>query len=295
MSGPRVSSFSLPLVNPVRYAGVVSSVTSTNISDSKAAWSDNQFNGTNGSYYVEFQSGAMADLLKTDRTTRSLTFPSGVPTLPTVGSAYRVRKHFTVADIFGNTNQSGLTPGSNPSQADNVLVHVPQTQETLTIFYSNVPNFTGWFFDNYTPAGNYVIYPEQGLFVRSRSQRNVTVYLKGTSKSSTSVSPIFPGYNLMGTLSSKKSRRLSDLNFFTGNSATGVASASNPNLGDVIILLNADTTTITYFYSNFPGFEGWYDSGFRAAGNDTLPAGAAFFLFRRDPRIFFWANPTDGQ
>jgi hypothetical protein len=63
----------------------------------------------------------------------------------------------------------------------------------------------------------------------------------------------------------------------------------------VIILLNADTTTITYFYSNFPGFEGWYDSGFRAAGNDTLPAGAAFFLFRRDPRIFFWANPTDGQ
>src|ERR1051325_9463647 len=57
VSGPRVSSFSLPLVNPVRYAGVVSSVTSTNISDSKAAWSDNQFNGTNGSYYVEFQSG----------------------------------------------------------------------------------------------------------------------------------------------------------------------------------------------------------------------------------------------
>ena len=295
VTGARVSSFSLRLVNPVRYAGVVTSVNATNISDSKATWTDSQFNGTNGSYYVEFQNGARADLVRTDRASKSLSFPSGVPSLPTVGSGYRVRKHFTVADVFGSTNQAGLTPGANPSQADNVLIHIPQTQETLTIFYSNVPNFTGWYFDDYSPAGKFVIYPEQGVFVRSRSQRNLTVYLKGAAKSSLSVTPVYPGYNLMGTLSAKKSRRLSDLNLYTGNSATGVSSASNPNIGDVVILLNPDSTTTTYFYSNFPGFEGWYDSGFRAAAADTLPAGSAFFLYRRDPRVFFWANPTDGQ
>src|SRR6185295_7663130 len=172
VNGSRVSSFSLQMVNPVRYAGLVSSVTATTISDSKASWTDNQFNGTNGSYYIEFASGAMADVVRTDRASKTLTFPSGVPSLPAVGGAYRVRKHFTVGNIFGNNNQAGLSAGSNADQADNVLVYVPQTQETLTIFYSNVPGFAGWFFDNYSPAADYVIYPEQGLFVRTKAQRN---------------------------------------------------------------------------------------------------------------------------
>jgi hypothetical protein len=187
-------------------------------------------------------------------------------------------------------------PASNPSQGDNILLHIPQTQETLTIFYSNVPNFSGWYFEDYTPAGNHVVYPEQGILVRSRSTRNLTVYAKGTAKSSTSVTPILTGYNLLGTLSSKKSRRLSELNLYTGNSATGAASASNPSSGDVVILLNADIPATTYFYSNFPGFEGWYDSAFTSAANATIPAGAAFFFYRRDPRgLFFWSIPNDGQ
>src|SRR5437868_5915572 len=63
--GSRISSFSLQLVNPVLYGGAVTTVSPTNISDSKAVWTDNQYNGTNGSFYLEFISGVTADIVKT--------------------------------------------------------------------------------------------------------------------------------------------------------------------------------------------------------------------------------------
>ena len=291
-SGFRLTAFSLQLVKPVVYAGAVSSLTGLNLVDANAVWAEEQFNGTNGVHYVEFDSGIMADVVRTAGAVKTLVLAGTLPVAPVVGSGYRIHKHFTIADVFGKNNEAGLTPGSNGNEADNVILHVAQTQETLTLFYSNFPNFTGWYQDDYSPAGNLVVYPEQGLMVRSKSARDTTLLLHGLARKTPTVVPVFVGYNLVGTLNAVGSRKLSELNLYTGNPNTGLAAGSNPAAADNLVLINPDSTTVTYFYSNFQGFEGWFDSAFRSASNVSIAAGAAFYIQRKQPRgLFFWTLP----
>ena len=291
-SGSRLNAFGLQVVNPVVYAGGVGSVTGLNLVDGSAVWAEGQFNGTNGVHYVEFDSGIMADVVRTAGSLKTLVLAGALPVAPAVGSGYRIRKHFTIASIFGKSNEAGLTPGSNANEADNVILHVPQTQETLTLFYSNFPNFTGWFQDDYSPAGDLVVYPEQGLMIRSKSARNTTLLLDGLAKRTLTVVPVFGGYNLVGTLNAVGSRKLSELNLYTGNPSTGLAAGPNPAEADNLVLINPDSTTATYFYSNFQGFEGWFDSAFKTAANVSVAAGAAFYIHRKQPRaLFYWTLP----
>ena len=293
-SAPRVSYFALQMITPARYAGTVTAFAPGRMSDANAVWIQNQFNGSNGLFYVEFDSGAMADITSTDASTKTLSFAGNLPSPIAAGNAYRIRRHFTLADLFGANNDAGLLPGQNAAQADNVLLHMPQTQQTHTIFYSSVPGFTGWYFDNYVPAGATAIYPEQGVMVRRKGPQNLTLYLNGPTKEGTTMAPIFSGFNLVGTLKSKKALKLSELNLYTGNPSTGMAGASNPSSGDNLIMIRPDSTTTTFFYSNFPGFEGWYDSSFSASGNVVIQAGTSFFVHRKSPNgLFFWNILTE--
>jgi len=295
-SAPRISYFALPMISPVLYAGTVTaaSFAPASMNDANAVWIQNQFSGSNGLFYLEFVSGAMADITSTDASNKTMTLASYPPSPIAPGSAYRIRKHFTLSDLFGASNSAGLLPGQNAAQADNILLHIPQTQETHTIFYSSVPGFNGWYFDNYQPAGATAIYPEQGVMVRRKGPQNLTVYVNGATKQGTTMAPIFSGFNLVGTMKSKKALKLSESSLYTGNPSTGLAAASNPSSGDNLIMINPDLTTTTFFYSNFPGFEGWYDSSFSFSGNAVIQPGTSFFIHRKSTLgLFFWNIPSE--
>jgi len=292
--GSRVTMFSLPGVTPVAAAGRLTAVATTTIQDANANWTTGKFNGNNGAYYIEFDSGFRMDIVGTDAATKTLTV-SGVQTsMVAPGMRYRIRRHLTVADIFGRNDEAGLTPAANSADGDNILIHVPQTQQLLTIFYSNVPGFAGWYFDNYTPAANLVVSPEAGLMVRNKSSRALTMYFNGAAKEVSTLSPIYPGYNLIGTLKAQHGISLSQLGLFTGDPNTGLASGQNPSAADNLILLNADGSTRTFFYSDYPGFDGWYDTGFLPSANAIIPPGSAFFVQRKTPRsAFYWLIPGE--
>src|SRR4051794_18722711 len=49
-AGTRLSTFSLRMVRPVCYPGTVSTLGTAALSDSGATWTNNQFNGANGSF-----------------------------------------------------------------------------------------------------------------------------------------------------------------------------------------------------------------------------------------------------
>jgi hypothetical protein len=293
-AGATVSYFSLSKLNPVECSGVVTSIGASSFADANATWTQNQFNGANGAYFVEFDSGTMVDVLLTDATTKTLTIPGSLPSDIAVGNTYRIRRHTTLSDIFGANNEAGLLPGPNSAQADNVLLHMPETQQTLTFFFSNVPGFTGWYRDNYSPANNVVVYPEQGLMLRRRAGPDVVLFQAGTSKEGVARVPVFPGFNLVGTLKGERGLTLSDLNLVTGDPSTGLAASSNPSTADNLLIVRPDSSTRTYFYSNFSGFEGWYDASYSPSGNVIIPAGSAFFINRKSPgTLFQWQIPAE--
>lgn len=294
-AGTRLSTFSMRMVRPVCYPGMVSSLATAALSDSGATWTNNQFNAAAGSFYVEFDSGVMADIVNTDGTGKRLVFTDNLPPSVTVGSKYRVRKHLTLASIFGASNEGGLLAGQNLAQADNILLYIPQTQQSRAFFYSSVPGYSGWYRDDYTPAADTVVYPEQGLMVQRKADTSRTLYWAGAAKKGPSVVPVFPGFNLIGVLHARAKIPLPNLNLVTGDTATGLAAGNNASSADALLLMNTDGSTASYFYSNIPGYTGWYSGdNYTAATNTVVAPGTAFFLNRKAPRgLFYWTIPAE--
>lgn len=293
-TGPKLSYLSMPLVRPVLYSGKITSLGTGSITDTNATWIQSQFNGTNGLHYVEFDSGVTADITQTQAATDTLVHAGTLTGLITVGNSFRVRRHATLSDIFGQNNEAGLLAGANSAVADNVLVHDPTTQVTMTFFYSSVSGFTGWYRDNFTPASTLAVYPEQGLMVRRRASGNLSVYLNGAAKEGPTRVPVYAGYNLVGTLKGTKNMMLSELNLYTGNAATGIQAGSSLTTADNLMVVRPDSTTISYFYSNLSGNVGWYDASYSSASNAIVSAGSAFFINRKSSSgLFHWYIPAE--
>src|SRR6266487_4303356 len=69
---PRMNFFGVSTVNPAAYAGKATAAGTGSIADANATWKQDQFNGTNGYYYVELASGLTADVVRTDAGTKTL-------------------------------------------------------------------------------------------------------------------------------------------------------------------------------------------------------------------------------
>ena len=292
-SGSRETFFSLPLVQPVAYAGTVTAKESDTITDANAHWTNDQFNGANGSFYVEFDSGLVADITDTDGTAQTLRFPGDLQSVMTVGDSFRIRKHTTISDVFGPNNEAGLVASDNPAEAENVILYMAETQTRQTFFYYNVPGYQGWNRSDYTPAGNVVIHPEQGIMVARKTPGDLVIYSRGARPAGPALAPIVPGFNLVGTLKSAASLSFAELNIYTGNPTTGVYAADNPAQADNLILVGPADAGI-YWYCNVLNYEGWYDTEYHPANTVMIPPGSAFFVKRKAPHgAFNWIIPAE--
>jgi hypothetical protein len=297
-SGSKLTSFVQCMVTPVESAGTITSLSGATLTDTSAAWSNDQF-GTNGTpAYVEFDNGSMVDIANTVAGSSSLLLAGSLSGIASVGDAYRVRAHFTVATLFGTNNETGLLAGPNPSKADNILLILPKSRQNLELFYYSNPSFTTWQgwvrADTFAPDPNEVVYPAQGLMVRRIVPNAASLFLCGAIKTGVAVVPIQPGYNVLGTLKSLNSVPLSNLNLYTGSSSTGVIGGLNPSASDNLLLVNPDGSVTTYFYYLSPGvFEGWVNAkGDTPSDNVPIPPGGAFLINRQNPGAFSWTIPA---
>ncbi len=294
--GVKDTLFSQRLITPLGYAGTISQLGVGTLSDTNAGWTNNQFNGTNGAFYVELTNGWMVDITNTDAGSQTLGLAGDVRAVIAAGTPYVVRKHFTVGSLFGPTNQTGLAAGLNPSGADNIFLVIPQTQQTMTIFYySGGAGTQGWYRADYSPAGDQVVYPEQGLMVRRKTSGDLLMSLAGPVKTRQTIAPVSPGYNLLGTLEAVTNLTLGQLNLYTGDPTTGVASGLNPSSGDNLLLVQPGGAMATYFYyKDSAGNQGWLDAAYNSAQSVPVPAGSAFFLERKPPySAFNWIIPAE--
>jgi hypothetical protein len=287
--------FSQRMVRPILFAGVVAGVTPNKLVVNNML-PGNQW-GTSGlASYVEFDNGGMVDIADASSTTVALT--SDASGLGSVGSAYRVRSHFTVNSLFGTSNAAGLLGGPNPARADNILL-MTETGGTLSIFWYSNPSFTTWQgwvrADTFTPAGEVVVHPEEGVMVKRIAATDANLYLCGPVKNGVTLAPIQHGYSLLGTLKSLASVPLSALNLYSGDPATGFASGLNPSLGDNLLVVNPNGSVTTYFYyfqENL--YSGWVNANGMTLANDVLiPPGSAFFINRQAAGGFYWTIPQE--
>jgi hypothetical protein len=293
-SGSKTTVFSQRMVSPIQYAGTVSSIQTTSLTDTNANWVVGQF-GTNGTQaYVEFNNGWMADIAKSTTST-TLALAGNLTGVVSVGDSYRIRAHFTIASLFGTNNETGLMSGGNTAQADNIMLLVPQTQQSLTIFYYDDGISHGWLTADYNSAANLVVYPEQGLLVRRVASGDRSLYVCGTTKTGVTVAPVEPGYNLVGTLKNLTNLTLGALNIYTGDPTTGLASGGNTAGSDTLLVVQADGTTSTYFYyKDTSGNQGWLDANYNPSGNVLINAGTAFFVHRLTSNgPFNWTIPAE--
>ena len=291
----RRTFFSAQCVCPSAYAGKVSSVQGNVIIDLNARWANNQFNGANGLYYVEFDSGLLADIQDTVAANHSLVLVGNLEDVVRPEDAYRVRRHMTLADMFGHTNEIGFLAATNSDDADNVTIHVPELQETQTFYYRNEPGSEGWFRADEAPASNTVVFPEQGLILRRKGAGRITFFQHGAVKRGRFLVPILEGTNLVGTVKLRKNFKLAELNLYTGDPTTGFVAADNLEDADNIVVVNpVKGTAKTYFYStNYLGRAGWFDEKYRSASRAVVPAGSAFYVLRKSSHgMFHWSVPT---
>jgi hypothetical protein len=293
-SGAKLSLFSLQSVRPVECAGTLTAFGTQTVTDANAGWLDDQFNGANGSFYIEFDNGMMMDITATTGASKTLTLAAALPAGISVGEAYRIRAHCTVASVFGAGNEAGLQSGLNPTSADNVLLYIPKTQQTMTIFfYDDGLGGRGWLRADYSLAANQVIYPQQGIMVRRKTAGTVFVFQSGREKEGPRLLAIQPGYNLVGTLEAGTNIKLSELNLYTGDSQTGLSCGLNPTVCDNLLVVQPNGSTATYFYFNdLAGGEGWLDASYALANDTTIAAGSAFLIRRKPPGgAFNWSIP----
>lgn len=309
---PAYTFVSFPFVKSDSYSGIIGSISSAVLTVSSPAWTVDQFNSNNQKFYIEITSGSasgkMSDVV--DTSTDSVTAADNLASIGALaGDKFAIREHMYVKDVFGTTNQAGLLADGTgePNLADNILIMTPETQLITSIFYSTYPGYVGWMNSgSWEDASSVVIYPENGFYLLRRGTTNVNFVVTGTLKLGQTGIAISQGYTPCAVISPfvasdpapiSQMLTLGNSQLYTGNASTGIAPCSDdsPADNDQILVVNPATQIMTaYFYSTYPGYEGWRDTGnWDDATNVVMPSGSMFFVIRRPGNAPF--NWTQSQ
>jgi uncharacterized protein (TIGR02597 family) len=300
-ANPSLSFKGLGLTRAVEYQGSAEAVGTNTLTDNEATWTENQFNGANGSYFVEIFSGPGAgttyDISATSAANKRITLAQNLAAGVTAPVTFKIRKHWTIASIFGAANESGLASGDEASVADQILRFDLGTYSTY--YYQVAPpaaGGTGWRNANnaFADAGSTVIYPDEGVIIRRTLAAPVNIILLGAVKTGQSSIPIVQGINILGNTYAAPITLQSSM-LFTGNSTTGLVSGDEASTSDQVLLWNGTGYT-TYYYQTAPpaaGGTGWRNSNdvFTNAGATPIPVGSALIVKRANGLAFDWKVP----
>lgn len=290
-----LSFLGLGLTRPVEYQGAAESFGTNSLVDNDATWTDNQFNGAAGAYFVEIVSGIAAgttyDIATTTAATKTITTSQNLAAGVAVGVSFKIRKHWTIASVFGAANEGGLQGGSS-STADQILLYNGSIYETY--FYSTGGlTGVGWRKNGTgaTDQSGRVIYPEDGVLTVRKQSAAANIVLMGAVKTGQTSSPVINGLNVLGNVYAAP-MTLADSGLYTADANTGVAGGSS-STADQVLLYNG-TTYDTYFYSTggLTGV-GWRRNGSGATDFSAaqIPVGSSILIQRKAATGFNWVAP----
>jgi|GEM_PF-902301 len=319
VASPRLSLISPTLTRPIEWQGVIKTITTTSTTTTITVqgnpWANNQFSGANGSYFVELapasNPGAISDITATaagtsPTTDSSITTSDNLTGFGAIGDTIKIRKHVTIADLFGANNSAGLLSSDEAGNADEVLIY-DGAQPASYFYYKVSPTGSdpsdGWYDSGFLLgsglAAQVAISPHQGVVIKRKVGGQVSFTSSGAVKTGNTLLPVVNGLNVLGTVSAK-GITLGTSGLFTDNPATGLKSSDEAGTADELTIYTP-TGQASYFYykaspsTNTPG-DGWYDSGFLlgdgVAANVAITPGSSFVLSRKGGPAFNWALPS---
>ena len=265
------------------------------------ALTNDQFSaGTLASHAIEIVSngagqGFVSVITATLASGNQLTLQDEVPAAVANGASLKIWRLWTLASVFGDTNQTGLAGGETPDEAD--LVLLPNGTGFDKFFYSTGgAQGVGWrqVDGGVTNQADVPVFVTEGMAIMARSAKSITII--GQVKPGNTKVTLQTGVNYVANLCpvnaegdtpSTEGRKL-------GNSGLeqGLASGTSSNNADLVLLWNGSGYD-QYFHST----GGFLGAGWRKVGDSTktdqsqlaLPDGA-YIILRRGASVSITLN-----
>ena len=297
-SSSALSFIGLSLTRPVEFQGNLQAIGLNTVTDDNASWTDDQFNGANGQYYLEITSGSyagvMTDILDTLGSSKTLSIADNYQGLITGGETYKIRKHWTLASIFGTTNQAGLGGGTIVT-ADEILLYNPTSAIYTIYYYKTTTAFGGVGWRSFTSPSvdesSAKIDLAKGIIIKRKQSNHLDVKLFGAVKMGDTAINVKTGLNVLGNVYSTDTLTLGNCGLYTGDANNGLAGGTVVSADQVLIY--DGSAYQTYYYKTTTTFGG---TGWRSFANPSLdaastviPAGSSVSVKRLSGRPeFFW-------
>ena len=302
----KFSVTALPVTTDVLWQSAsTTSVTSggTTLIDSTATWTDNLYNGANGTHYLEVISvggsasatgvGTIYTISATTASTKTITLASSFASGITGTVGYRVRKYWTIASVFGVANSAGLQ-GGTPVSADQVLLWNGTGYDTH-YFQTGGIGGTGWRKTGAqsTDASGTLITPTMPVMIRRGQSASISLTgtgaITGTIKGGITTVSIAQGYNFIANPYGVD-MTLASSGLYTGSSTSGLAPGTS-STGDQVLIWNTTTNAFdAYYYLTSTGWRKTTDAS-TDASTTALATGAGFIIQRGSSGTFTWSMP----
>ena len=275
----------------------------TTLTDSTATWTDNLYNGANGTHYLEVISvggstsaagvGTIYTISATTAATKTLTVSSAFATGVSGTVGIRVRKFWTIASVFGAANSAGLQ-GGTALTADQVLLWNGAGYDTFYYQTAGIGG-TGWRKTGAqsADAGGTLILPTMPVMIKRGQSANISLTgtnaISGTIKGGLTTASIAAGFNYL-TNPYGVDMTLASSGLYTGSSTTGLAPGTS-STADQVLVWNAATNSFdTYYYLTGSGWRKTTDAA-TDASTTALATGTGFIIKRGASGAFTWSMP----
>lgn len=297
-----LSFIGVSMTQPVAYQGSVDSFSGSTITQNSATWADDAFDGANGPYFLEITSGShaglMLDIVSTTASTKTLGLSQPVTSYLTGGETFKIRKHWTLASLFGTAGSGGSTVlggGASSADADEILVY-DHVSGSYDGYYNKVSGFgtKGWRSENATTTGDMsgvVLYIDEGIIIRRKQPADVSVQLVGSVKTGPTMVAINPGLNFVSNVYPAGALSLGTAQLYTANASTGLAGGTISS-ADLVQVYNGSSYD-SFFYKNAGfGGTGWrLNTSSVDMSGSTLASGGCVIVNRKTAGSFFWTIP----
>jgi hypothetical protein len=218
---------------------------------------------------------------------------------------YKIYPHWTIAAVFGATDQAGLQQGTGTT-ADQIQIQNPNVagQPLATYYYNNVTSKTltpGW---RSPSSGNTDVsltplYIDQGVLIGRQVSTNLTYLLVGGVKVGPTLIPLGGTNNFAGNVYATSTMTLSNSHLYTdGNPDDSLVAGTGTTADQVLVHNDVTGGLTTYYYNNVTSktlTPGWRSpsSGNTDQSGATIPMGAFVLIELQSGRPGFnWAEPA---